>query len=70
MGWRGAEGTGEIVIQMSALISPDGIKVVLGILAAGSLLVSTGCSVLQEIAEEYKAEQAAAEAKKNRIRTP
>ena len=55
---------------MSALISPDGIKVVLGILAAGSLLVSTGCSVLQEIAEEYKAEQAAAEAKKNRIRTP
>ena len=33
------------------------------------MLVSTGCSELQEIAEEYKTEQAAEEAKKNRIRT-
>ena len=45
------------------------MKAVLGILAAGSLLISTGCSELQEIAEEYKTEQAAEEAKKNRIRT-
>ena len=45
------------------------MKAFLGILAAGSLLISTGCSELQEIAEEYKTEQAAEEAKKNRIRT-
>lgn len=45
------------------------MKTVLGILAAGSLLLTTGCAELQEIAEEYKAEQAAEEAKQNKIRT-
>ena len=45
------------------------MKAVLGILTAGSLLLTTGCAELKEIAEEYKAEQAAEEAKQNRIRT-
>jgi len=45
------------------------MKTVLGILAAGSLLLTTGCAELKEIAEEYKAEQAAEEAKENRIKT-
>ena len=40
------------------------MKSVLGILTAGSLLLTTGCAELTEIAEEYKAEQAAEEAKK------
>jgi hypothetical protein len=45
------------------------MKTALGILTVGSLLLTTGCAELQELAEEYKAEQAAEEAKKNRIRT-
>ena len=45
------------------------MRTALGILAASSLLLTTGCAELQEIAEEYKAEQAAEEAKKKRIRT-
>ena len=45
------------------------MKIALSILAASSLLITTGCAELQEIAEEHKAEQAAEEAKKNRIRT-
>ena len=45
------------------------MKTVLSILAASSLLITTGCAELQEIAEEHKAEQAAEEEKKNRIRT-
>ena len=45
------------------------MKTVLGILTAGSLLLTAGCAELKEIAEEYKAEQVAEEAKKNRIRT-
>ena len=45
------------------------MKTALGMLAASSLLLITGCAELQEIAEEYKAEQAAEEAKKKRIRT-
>ncbi|WP_115126616.1 hypothetical protein [Synechococcus sp. GEYO] len=44
------------------------MKIALSILAASSLLLTTGCAELQEIAEEHKAEQAAEEAKKNRIR--
>ena len=44
------------------------MKIALSILAASSLLLTTGCAELQEIAEEHKAEQAAKEAKKNRIR--
>lgn len=45
------------------------MKTVLSILAAGSLLVTTGCAELQEIAEEHKAEQAEEKAKKDRIST-
>ena len=45
------------------------MKTALGMLAASSLLLITGCAELQEITEEYKAEQAAEEAKKKRIRT-
>ena len=45
------------------------MKTTLGMLAASSLLLITGCAELQEITEEYKAEQAAEEAKKKRIRT-
>ena len=45
------------------------MRTALGILAASSLLLTTGCAELQEIAEEYKSEQAAEEAKKKRIRT-
>ena len=45
------------------------MKTVLGILTAGSLLLTAGCAELQEWAEEYKAEQAAEEAERNRIRT-
>ena len=45
------------------------MKAVLGIFVAGTLLLTTGCAELKEIAEEYKAEQAAAEAEQNRIRT-
>ena len=45
------------------------MKTALGMLAASSLLLITGCAELQEIAEEYKTEQAAEEAKKKRIRT-
>jgi len=45
------------------------MKTVLGILTAGSLLLTAGCAELKEIAEEYKAEQAAEEAKEDRIRT-
>ena len=45
------------------------MKTALGILTVGSLLLTTGCAELQELAEEYKADQAAEEAKKNRIRT-
>lgn len=45
------------------------MKTVLGILTAGSLLLTTGCAELKEVAEEYKAEQVAEEAKKNQIRT-
>ena len=45
------------------------MKAVLGILTAGSLLLTAGCAELQEIAEEYQAEQAAEEAEQNRIRT-
>lgn len=45
------------------------MKTVLGILTAGSLLLTAGCAELNEIAEEYQAEQAAEEAKQNRIRT-
>jgi len=45
------------------------MKTVLGILTAGSLLLTAGCAELKEIAEEYKAEQAAEEAKRNQIRT-
>ena len=45
------------------------MKTFLGILTAGSMLLTTGCSELQEIAEEYKAEQAAEEVKESRIRT-
>lgn len=45
------------------------MKTVLGILTAGSLLLTAGCAELKEIAEEYKAEQAAEEAKQNQIRT-
>ena len=44
------------------------MKIVLGILIAGSLLLTAGCAELNEWAEEYKAEQAAEEAEKNRIR--
>ena len=45
------------------------MKTAVGMLAASSLLLITGCAELQEIAEEYKSEQAAEEAKKKRIRT-
>ena len=45
------------------------MRTALGIFAASSLLLTTGCAELQEIAEEYKSEQAAEEAKKKRIRT-
>ena len=45
------------------------MKTVLSILATGSLLVTTGCAELQEIAEENKAEQATQKAKKDRIST-
>ena len=45
------------------------MKTALGILTVGSLLLTTGCAELQELADEYKADQAAEEAKKNRIRT-
>ena len=45
------------------------MKAVLGILTAGSLLLTAGCAELKEIAEEYQAEQAAEEAEQNRIRT-
>ena len=45
------------------------MKAVLGIFVAGSLLLTSGCAELKEIAEEYKAEQAAEEAEQNRIRT-
>ena len=45
------------------------MKTVLSILATGSLLVTTGCAELQEIAEEHKAEQATQKAKKDRIST-
>ena len=45
------------------------MKAVFGIFVAGTLLLTTGCTELKEIAEEYKAEQAAAEAEQNRIRT-
>ncbi|KZR70217.1 hypothetical protein [Prochlorococcus sp. MIT 1303] len=45
------------------------MKTVVGILTAGSLLLTAGCAELQKIAEEYKAEQAAEEANRNRIRT-
>ena len=45
------------------------MKTVPGIITAGSLLLTAGCAELKEIAEEYKEEQAAEEAKKNRIRT-
>ena len=45
------------------------MKTVLSILAASSLLITTGCAELQEIAEEHKAEQAAEKAKKDRIST-
>ena len=45
------------------------MKAVLGILTAGSLLLTAGCAELREIAEEYQAEQAAEEAEQNRIRT-
>lgn len=45
------------------------MKAVLGILTAGSLLLTAGCAELKEIAEEYQAEQTAEEAEQNRIRT-
>ena len=45
------------------------MRAVLGILTAGSLLLTAGCAELKEIAEEYQAEQAAEEAEQNRIRT-
>ncbi len=45
------------------------MKTVLGILATSSLLMTTGCAELQEIAEEHKAEKAAEKAKKDRIST-
>ena len=45
------------------------MKTVLSILTAGSLLFTAGCAEPKEIAEEYKAEQAAEEAKEDRIRT-
>ena len=45
------------------------MKTVLGMLAASSLLLITGCTELQEIVEEHKAEQAAEKAKKDRIST-
>ncbi|QNI47306.1 hypothetical protein [Synechococcus sp. A15-60] len=45
------------------------MKTALGILTVSSLLLTTGCAELQELAEEYKADQATEEAKENRIRT-
>ena len=45
------------------------MKAVLGILTASSLMLTTGCAELTELAREYKAEQAAEEAEQNRIRT-
>ena len=45
------------------------MKAVLGILTTCSLLLTAGCAELKEIADEYQAEQAAAEAEQNRIRT-
>ena len=45
------------------------MKTILGMLTAGSVLLTTGCSELKEWAAEYKAEQKAEEAEQNRIRT-
>mgnify|MGYP005649611815 CR=1 FL=1 len=41
---------------------------VLSILTAGSLLLTAGCAELKEVADEYKAEQAAEEREQNQIR--
>lgn len=54
------------IIALSA--THEVMKSVLGIRTAGSLLLTAGCAEVQE-AEEYKAEQAAEEAERNRIRT-
>ena len=45
------------------------MKAVLSALTAGSLLLIAGCAELKEAADEYKAEQAAAEREQNQIKT-
>lgn len=45
------------------------MKAVLSALTAGSLLLTEGCAEFKEIADEYKAEQAAAEQEQNQIKT-
>ena len=69
MAWRGTEKKKIWLNQIYLAAIPEVMKTVLSIVAAGSLILTTGCAELQEIAEEYKAEQAAEEAEQNRIRT-
>ena len=45
------------------------MKAVLSALTAGSLLLTAGCAELKEVADEYKAEQAAEETEQNQIKT-
>ena len=69
MGWRGDEQGESSMIKITVSANPEVMKTLLGIFTAGSFLLTAGCSELKEIAEEYKAEQAAEESKQNRIRT-